>query len=68
MTTYMIGSFFTAGILLNAFLRDSSTAKSDRRSWLIVLLGSLLWFATLPFIIRKKLLRVKPEELATITG
>ena len=68
MTTYIIGSLFTAGILINAFLKDSSTANTDRRSWAIVLLGSSLWFVVLPFIIRKKLLGTKQTELLTIAN
>ncbi len=66
MTTYTVGSLFTAVILISAFLKDSSTANTDRRSWAIVFLGASLWFAVLPFIIRKKLLGMKQTELATI--
>lgn len=55
MITYFVGTVLTFGILLKAFLKDRSTSKTDILSWLLVLLGALLWFVTLPFIIRKKL-------------
>ncbi|NJO42118.1 MAG: hypothetical protein HC769_32745 [Cyanobacteria bacterium CRU_2_1] len=64
MTTYLIGAIVTFGILLNAFFKDSSTPKTQVLSWLVILIASLLWFATLPFVIRKKLMtRTLPAEI-----
>jgi hypothetical protein len=65
MMTYLLGTTITFSILLNAFLKDGSTAKTDALSWLVVLVGALLWFITLPFIARKKLLEAQnaPVEI-----
>jgi hypothetical protein len=54
MMTYLIGTTITFGVLLNAFLKDQSTAKNDVLSWFILLIGASLWFVAVPFIIRKK--------------
>lgn len=54
MVTYLAGVGFTAAILLNAFLKDASTPKTDILSWLLLLVSSLLWFIFLPLILRKK--------------
>ena len=53
MILYFTGAALTFGILLNAFLKDRSTPKTDLVSWLVVGVGSLIWFITLPCILRK---------------
>jgi hypothetical protein len=60
MLTYLLGTSFTFVILLNALLKDNSIPKTDVRSWLVLGLASLLWFITIPCILRKKFAPVKP--------
>ena len=55
MLAYLIGTCLTFGILLNALLKDNSIPKTHVRSWLVLGVASLLWFVTLPCVIRKKL-------------
>jgi len=55
MTLYFTGATLVFGILLNAFLKDSSTPKSDVTSWLVVLIGTLVWPLVLPSMILKQL-------------
>jgi hypothetical protein len=59
MLTYLLGTSFTTAILLNALLRDNSISKSDVRSWLVLGIASLLWFITIPCILRKKFATIK---------
>lgn len=56
MMTYLLGTTIAFSILLNAFLKDGSTAKTDVLSWLVVIVGASLWFITLPCIARKRFL------------
>jgi hypothetical protein len=55
MTLYFIGATLVFSILLRAFLKDSSTLKSDVTSWLVVLIGTLVWPLVLPSMILKQL-------------
>jgi hypothetical protein len=55
MTLYFLGASLVFGILLNAFLKDDSTRKSDVSSWLVVLIGTLVWPLILPSMILKQL-------------
>jgi hypothetical protein len=55
MTLYFSGATLVFGILLNAFLKDKSTPKSDVTSWLVVLIGTLVWPLVLPSMILKQL-------------
>jgi len=55
MTLYFTGATLVFGILLGAFLRDNSTPKSDVNSWLVVLIGTLVWPLVLPSMILKQL-------------
>jgi hypothetical protein len=55
MTLYFIGATLVFGILLRAFLKDSSTPKSDVTSWLVVSIGTLAWPLVLPSMILKQL-------------
>ncbi len=66
MVTYLLGVILTMGLLLNAFLKDDSTAKTDLFSWSILLLSGSLWFIALPFILRKKLLAAKSVKPAAV--
>ncbi len=65
MTLYITGALLVFGFSLQAFLRDTSTPKTDRLSWLVLILASLFWPITLPSIIRKKL--KKPESVVLKT-
>jgi hypothetical protein len=55
MTLYFTGATLVFSILLGAFLRDNSTSKSDVISWLVVLVGTLIWPLILPSMILKHL-------------
>jgi hypothetical protein len=55
MTLYLTGATLVFGILLRAFLKDKSTPKSDVTSWLVVLVGSMVWPLVLPSMILKQL-------------
>jgi hypothetical protein len=55
MILYFTGATLVFGILLSAFLKDNSTSKSDVTSWLVVLIGTLVWPLVLPSMILKKL-------------
>ena len=55
MTLYFTGAILVFGILLSAFLKDNSTSKSDITSWLVVLIGTLVWPLVLPSMILKQL-------------
>lgn len=68
MVLYLIGSTLTFGLLMSAFLQDKSTSKSDILSWLVVTVGSLIWFVCLPFIIRKKLAGVRRHVSPAVSG
>lgn len=45
----------TFAVVLNAFLKDQSTAKNNVKAWLFVLVAAIIWPITLPFIISSKL-------------
>lgn len=45
----------TFSLLLKAFLKDTKADKLDSKAWLFILVATLLWPITLPFIIRSKL-------------
>lgn len=62
MILYTAGALLVGGSLVYAFLKDSSTSKADRISWLVIIVGSLLWPLVLPSILRKKL-RPAPSPL-----
>ncbi|MBD1850454.1 hypothetical protein [Leptolyngbya sp. FACHB-711] len=59
MVFYLIGATLTFGLLLSAFLKDESTSNSDLSSWIVVLVGSLLWFICLPSVIYKRVATVR---------
>jgi hypothetical protein len=65
MTLYLTGAILVFGISLQAFLKDTSTPKTHRLSWLVLIYASLLWPITLPSIIRKKLAKPAPVSLET---
>lgn len=64
MMTYLLGAVCTSSILLSAFLNDQTTLKTDVRSWIVLLLGTSLWFIVLPGIIGKRLLNTTVEYRA----
>ncbi|HEY9697284.1 MAG TPA: hypothetical protein V6D10_08480 [Trichocoleus sp.] len=59
MAFYFSGAFLTAGLLLNAFLKDNSTAKTDIASWLVLIVATVFWVITLPCILRKQTMLVQ---------
>ena len=62
---YWIFAGVTLTIVLQAFLKDSQASKRDAKAWLFVLIASLLWPITLPFIIRRKLRNlIQPPQLS----
>lgn len=65
MTLYITGAVLVFGYSLQAFLRDSSTPKTDRLSWLVLIVASVFWPITLPSIVRKKLKKPAPIALKT---
>lgn len=50
-SVYWLVSLFVFLTLLGVFLADRSTPKSDRLSWLLVCVGSLIWFIAVPLSI-----------------
>jgi cell shape-determining protein MreD len=52
---YFTGAFLVLIILLNAFLRDDTTPKTQIRSWIYLLIATILWPIILLSMIRKKL-------------
>ena len=52
---YCIFAGITFAIVLQAFLSDFKANKFDTKAWIFILVASLLWPITLPFIIRSKL-------------
>lgn len=66
MVIYLIGATCTSGILLNAFLRDRSTPKTDLLSWKLLLVASLVWFIILPYILCQKWLMAEPSEQSDV--
>jgi hypothetical protein len=65
MTLYITGAVLVFGYSLQAFLRDTSTPKTDRLSWLVLIVASVLWPIALPSIVRKKLKKPVPVVLKT---
>jgi len=51
MILYSIGAVFVFGLSLQAFLKDKSTAKTDRTSWFVLLVATLAWPIVLPSIL-----------------
>lgn len=66
MLIYLIGAAITSGILLNAFLKDDSTPMTDIRSWMVLLISTLLWFAILPSMIYKQVTKTEPTALSVV--
>ncbi len=60
MTLYITGALLVFGLSLQSFLKDTTTPKTDRTSWLVILVATVLWPIVLPSIIRKKLLKTSP--------
>jgi uncharacterized membrane protein len=59
MIFYLVGATLTFSILLNAFYKDTTTSKTDVVSWLVLFVATLIWFITLPGILKKKLQPLK---------
>lgn len=68
LSVYLLVALVVFMMLLGVFLADNTTPKSDRLSWLLVCIGSLIWFVAIPLsiveLVRKILRRdvlPKPE-------
>jgi hypothetical protein len=57
MIFYATGALFVFSLSLHAFLKDTSTAKTDRLSWIVLIVATVAWPLVLPSIVRKKLAR-----------
>ncbi|HEY9664800.1 MAG TPA: hypothetical protein V6C65_40695 [Allocoleopsis sp.] len=57
MTVYVAGATLTFSLLLNAFLKDHSTSKTDTASWLVLGIATLFWFIALPCILRQRMIQ-----------
>lgn len=62
MTLYITGATVVFGLLLRAFLKDASTSKTNRLSWLVIVVATAFWPVVLPSIIRKRF--AKPASVA----
>jgi hypothetical protein len=61
MILYTAGAFLVFSLSLRSFFRDSSTAKTDPSSWLVLAIATVFWPFVLPSILRKKLSKASPE-------
>ena len=43
MMLYFTGATLTFGILMNAFMKDATTPKTDLCSWAVLSIGTVLW-------------------------
>ncbi|GAB4381399.1 MAG: hypothetical protein Kow00121_39830 [Elainellaceae cyanobacterium] len=66
MVTYLIGATFTFGTLFTIFMKDSSTSKTDITSWAVLIVATLFWFFTLPFVIQKQVQRMRTSAVPAI--
>lgn len=55
MLYYLLPGAIVFAISLRALLRDQTTSNSDVKSWLVIVIASLLWPLSLITMIRKKL-------------
>ncbi len=53
--TYWIAASATATLIIRAFLKDSTANKVSVDAWFFIMVATLLWPITLPFIISSKL-------------
>lgn len=61
MIFYATGAFLVFSLSLRSFFKDSSTAKTDLSSWLVLITATLFWPLVLPSILRKKFSKPMPE-------
>jgi hypothetical protein len=65
MVLYITGALLVFGVSLRAFWKDTSTPKTDRLSWMVLIVATLFWPLVLPSIVRKKLFKPAPTVLTT---
>lgn len=65
MALYITGALLVFGFSLHAFLKDTTTSKSDRLSWIVLIIATAFWPLILPFILRKRLFKSAPVTLET---
>lgn len=61
MIFYTAGAFLVFSLSLRSFFKDSSTAKTDLSSWLVLIVATVFWPLVLPSILRKKFFKSMPE-------
>lgn len=54
MLFYITGALLVGGTALYAFLRDSSTPKTDWHSWLTVFVAAVFWPIVLPTMLYRR--------------
>ena len=52
---YWTAASITASLILQAFLKDSTASKVSIEAWTFIVVATVLWPVTLPFIISSKL-------------
>lgn len=65
MILYATGALLVFGLSLRTFLKDASTPKTDRLSWIVLAVATVFWPLVLPSIIHKKLLKPAVVPLQT---
>jgi uncharacterized membrane protein YczE len=63
MTLYFTGATLVFGILLNAFLKDTTTPKNHVTSWIFLAVAAILWPIAFPSMLRKRLQRTEVLNL-----
>ncbi|GAB4373735.1 MAG: hypothetical protein Kow00121_17340 [Elainellaceae cyanobacterium] len=48
VSVYLLNALVVALVLVSALLADRTTSKSDKTSWIVVALASILWFVAIP--------------------
>ena len=52
---YWIAASATATVIVQAFLKDDKVSKANLEAWTFIVIATLLWPITLPFIVSSKL-------------
>jgi len=60
LTAYLVLSAIAFTVYLSIFLKDSSTPKTDRLSWLVLIVATLLSPISLPISLLKWLASLRP--------
>ena len=55
IVTYWIAASATVALILQAFLKDGTASKVSVEAWTFIIVATVLWPITLPFIISSKI-------------